>query len=735
MTTSHHSSSDSSRAFGRLATPVQRWIWDKEWSALHDIQERAIPLLLDTDDDLIITAATAGGKTEAAFLPLISSVIQAPGAGGFDLVYIGPLRALITDQFGRLEELCEKADLPVYPWHGDISASVKKRARADPRGILLITPESLEALFVLRGLEIPRLFASTRCIVIDELHALLDNERGIHMRSLLTRLEMSLGRRVRRVGLSATLGDMDLAKAYLRPDAADAVHHLDSISDGKELLVQLRGYRAGSNEGDESKTSVEFRIARHIFEKLRGEQNLVFAGSRGAVEEYSDRLRRMCEADRLPNEFYPHHASLSRDHRSFVETRLKDARLPTTAICTSTLELGIDIGEVACVGQIGAPWSVAALRQRLGRSGRRAGRPAVLRMYVSEREVSAKSGVADALRLSLFRAVAMIDLLIDKRCEPPQPQALHLSTLVHQILSVIAEKGGAPAGAIYDTLCVRGPFRLVDKALFASVLRQIGGPDVELVEQAPDGVLLLGRGGERLVEHYSFYAVFQSPEEYRVVAGGKTLGTLPVVAVLAVGMTIIFGGRRWRIKDVHDRDKVIEVTPDATGRPPPFGGDAGLIHDMVIKRMRQNYLSDAVPVYLDGEAKRLLAEGRAAFKQFGLDQAAIQTAPEGGWIVATWAGTAQNAALALALKARGFDVEQRDGLLEVASAEESLPAALAAIAAAPPPDVRDLLKAGATLISEKFHEHLSDELIALDASSAKLDLAACAGLAAAILAE
>ena len=212
-----NSSPSPSAAFDMLAEPVRRWIWDKGWGELRDIQERAIFTLLNGERDLIIAAPTAGGKTEAAFLPLISSVVDTPGERGFDLVYVAPLKALINDQLGRMEDLCERTDLPVYPWHGDISQGVKTRARSNPKGILLITPESLEALFVLRGLEIPSLFMGTRSIIIDELHALLDNERGVHLRSLLNRLERAVGRRIRRVGLSATLSEMELVKEYLRP--------------------------------------------------------------------------------------------------------------------------------------------------------------------------------------------------------------------------------------------------------------------------------------------------------------------------------------------------------------------------------------------------------------------------------------------------------------------------------------------------------------------------------------
>ena len=540
MMNSRPSSSEQSTGFDRLAEPVRRWIWHKGWNSLRDIQERAIPALLNDDRDVIIAAATAGGKTEAAFLPLISLILEHPGDSGFDLVYVGPLRALINDQFERLEDLCDRAELPVYPWHGDISQGVKARARKNPRGVLLITPESLEALFVLRGLEIPALFMGARAIVIDELHALLDTERGIHLRSLLTRLELAVGRRIRRVGLSATLGEMALAREYLRPEAPEAVELLESKSEGQELKVQIRGYlrqqyRSGSGEEDKDETAAQRAVAGHLFSRLRGSRNLIFAGSRRNVEWYADALREMSEKVRLPVEFFPHHASLSREHRIDLEKRLK-THPATTAVCTSTLELGVDIGDIACVAQIGAPFSVASLRQRLGRSGRRAGQPAVLRMYAIETAPGTDSDPLDRLHLGLVRSIAMVELLLEGWCEPPAPQALHLSTLTHQVLSVIAEHGGVSAKRLYATLCELGPFRRVEPRLFAHLLRQLGRSDVALIEQAPDGALLLGRQGERLVEHYSFYAVFRTPEEYRIIADRKPLGTLPVIMILTPGV-------------------------------------------------------------------------------------------------------------------------------------------------------------------------------------------------------
>lgn len=719
-------------AFDKLARPVQKWIRGQGWRELRDIQSQAIHAITGGTADLIIAATTAGGKTEAAFLPLISRVLDDPSqSAGFDLLYIGPLKALITDQAGRLEEICREVELPVTPWHGDVSASVKTRAVKAPKGILLITPESLEALFIRRGLEIPRLFGATRAIIIDELHTVLDTERGVQLRSLLTRMELAVGRSIRRVGLSATLGDMQMASAYLRPDAPAAVELLEAKGGDAELMLQLRGYISGDK--DEETLSATHRIAEHIFKNLRGTDNLVFAGSRQSVEIYADRLRSLCEEDRLPQEFYPHHASLSRDHRDFVERRLKDGMKPTTAICTSTLELGIDIGDVTCVAQIGAPFSVAALRQRLGRSGRRAGQPAILRQYAVEARLTPESNYVDRLRLGLIRSVTMIDLLLEGWCEPPRPQALHLSTLVHQILSVIGERGGASAGRLYRMLSQEGPFKKVDTPVFMNVLRALGRPDIGLIEQSDDGLLLLGRAGEKLIEHYSFYAVFQTPEEYRLVSGGKELGTLPIVNVMAPGMMLIFSGRRWVIQEIDDRDKVIMVTASKVGTPPIFGGDPGDIHDVVIDRMFDVLEGDTARVYMDKAARDLLDEARRQYAKLGFSESPLIRLGENSFAVATRVGTVKTNTLALALRGNSFDVETHDGFLTVRAKDDApqLGDVLARIAAG---EECALFDEQTNLIFEKFHPHLTRELLELDALSSRVDQGSLKKVAEQILA-
>lgn len=657
------SSSDSS-GFHLLAPPIQRWVWSEGWTALRDAQEWAIPALVDADRDVIIAAATAAGKTEAAFLPILTNLLatEAPGS----VLYISPLKALINDQWERLSRLCEQLEVQVIAWHGDISASRKQRFLKQPEGVLLITPESLEALFVNRGTALAGLFANLRYVVVDELHAFIGSERGKQLQSLMHRVELVAGRRLPRVGLSATLGDMRLASEFLRSGAADSVELIESRGSGQTLKVQIRGFEERSEserksadaEEQDAKDEANMAIAAHLFEVLRGSNNLVFPNSRKQVEWFADRLRRQCEELGLPNEFWPHHGSLSKDVREETERALKAGDLPATAICTSTLELGIDIGNIRNVVQIGPPPSVASLRQRLGRSGRRAGEAAILRGYCRERRLTDKSVLSDRLRQGLLQSVAMVRLLIKGWFEPPRVGGLHASTLVQQCLSVIAQRGGASAADLWATLVRGGPFASVEQDDFLSLLRALG--DHDLIAQERSGLLLLGSVGERLVNHYDFYSAFVTRDEYRLVCDGKLLGALPVSRPLQNEQRIIFAGRRWLVSDVDEQAKVVTVKPSPGGAAPDFDGLSGSVQDGVREEMRTILLESAPYPYLDATANQLLDEARRTFRELGLERESIVQSGSGTYLF-TWQGDWTNDALAILLNRFGLSAEN-DGV-------------------------------------------------------------------------
>ena len=204
----------SKSAFERYAPFIQEYIYRKKWTELREVQVEACEAIMDTDNHVIIASGTASGKTEAAFFPILTLLEEKP-ASSIGVMYIGPLKALINDQFERLDELLREHDIPVWPWHGDISPSVKKKALKTAQGILQITPESLEAMLMRHPGDAGRLFSDLRFIVIDEIHALMGEDRGLQLLCLLSRLEKLTGCSPRRIGLSATLNDYQPAMNYL----------------------------------------------------------------------------------------------------------------------------------------------------------------------------------------------------------------------------------------------------------------------------------------------------------------------------------------------------------------------------------------------------------------------------------------------------------------------------------------------------------------------------------------
>jgi len=716
-----------SKSFDRLHPEIKRWIYQKGWTELREVQALAIDAVFETKGDIVIAATTAAGKTEAAFLPVLTEIVE-DHSNGFRVLYVGPLRALINDQFFRLEQLCEALKIPVTKWHGDVSDAMKRRARERPDGIVLITPESLEALFVRRPENIRRMFEKLSFVVVDELHAFLSSDRGVHLSSLLKRLEIRLGRQPRRIGLSATIGDLNIAAAWLCPQDPPSVHSIKVDTSGAELKLQIRGItspvptvgRVGAPSGEDIALR---QVTSHLIQVMRANGNhLVFSKRRRDVETLADMLRTTCEESGFPNEFFPHHGSLSREVRETLETRLKEGRLPTTAITTVTLELGIDIGSVESVAQIGAPRSVAGLRQRLGRSGRRPGKPAVLRIYATEYELDAKSSLIDRLRLETVQSIAAVELVRDNWVEPPSPLTQHLSTLLHQILAVIVEYGGATAKRLFEVICGPGAFGAVDVSTFEKLLHDMAATEPPLLEQSSDGTLMLGRLGETITDHYEFFAVFKTAEEFRLVAGGRTLGTVSLQNAFGPGDFIIFSGLRWRVIDVDDRGRTVRVESAPAGRVPRFdGGEPGPVHDGLVAKMREILLESTVPVYLDPAAGAHLDQGRKAFRQAGLASQPV-TIDDDQILLFPWRGTSTLDALRFALRREGLSVTPLSIALGIpAKDRDQLSAALQTLRDATNIDGAELAELDENLQRAKYDQYISRELLRKAASLDRLN--------------
>ena len=721
-----------SNSFTLLDQRIQRYIWAEGWTELRDAQELAIPLIVEAKRDVIVAAATAAGKTEAVFLPALTHLLGSKPIDGL-IVYISPLKALINDQFGRLDRLCEDLEIPVWPWHGDIAANVKAKFLKRPTGVLLITPESMEAFLCNRGTSVGAIFASAQYFVVDELHAFIGSERGKQLQSLLHRVEKVIARTVPRIGLSATLGDMRLAADFLRPTKGAEVAVVESHAAAGELRILVKGYEelaverqpepndSKEDEGPEAITPAQ--IAAHLFKLLRGSNNLVFPNSRREVERYTHILNEMCAKAQVPNEFWPHHGNLSKELRSDTEAALKQHEHPATAICTNTLELGIDIGAVKSVVQIGPPPSVASLRQRLGRSGRRKGEPAILRGYCIENTITSKSELAAHLRLETVQMVAMISLLLEHWVEPPMAAGTHLSTLIQQILSFISQNGGTTASQLFDLFVTPGaPFAGLTPDDFKDLLRHLGQKD--LLTQDSSGLLLHGQLGERLVNHYSFYAAFASDEEFRIVAGGKPLGSLPVSQMMHVGQHILFGGRTWLVEEVNSDEKTIYVVRTKGGVPPTFSGGAGRVHTRVRQRMRELMATTSDVKFVDETAQRFLRESRAAYARLSLDKTV--TMDQGSQVfLFTWLGDAANEVISCLLARQGMTAWIAGPGLEVmkkGNTSEDIESVLYDACIEEPPSLPELLSGAKNLERAKWDWALPQNLLQKTYGSLNLNI-------------
>lgn len=645
-------------AFSKLHSKIQEAIWKQQWEELRPLQVEAIEEVSSTDNHLILAAATASGKTEAAFLPILSQLAAAPPQS-IGAIYVSPLKALINDQFCRLEALCEYADIPVHRWHGDVPASAKKHLLDNPRGVLLITPESLESQFINRGRHLPRLYSQLKFIVIDELHAFLDVVRGVHLESLLARLQIAAGVAPRKLGLSATIGDFLPAQRFLCADAPNTVTVIKDRGPGKELRIRLQAFIAPPDAGETEEVSGGVAqgldaVAQDVALRFRGETNLLFCNSRRQTEMLADKLRQTAVRERWPRDpFVLHHGSISKELREEAEHDLKSG-LPLTAICTSSLEMGIDIGSVKAVGQVGPTWRVSSLVQRLGRSGRKDGEAQILRLYTLDEQITEKSSLTEKLYPELIRAIAIVELLLGKWLEPPSVNRFDFSTCIHQVLSVLRQSGGTKAARLFEVLCERGAFRHISSRQFMTLLKGLG--EKRLIQQMETGRLILAPDGERIVESRDFYAAFAASVEYRVEFNGQNIGTLSENCVPETGEFLLLAGRRWQVAAVDVLAKLILVVPANKWRKPRFEGGGGDLHSVIAAKMKEALEGDAGYRYLSPTASAMLAAARQAFQAVGLADDNFLT-QEGSIVWFPWAGSKTLRTLELFAKADGLKVD------------------------------------------------------------------------------
>lgn len=657
-------------AFELLSQSIQHCLWRMNWTELRSIQSESIRAILQTDDDIIVSAATASGKTEAAFLPIIS-YIDANRKNSIQALCISPLKALINDQFRRLDELSEYAEIPVHRWHGDVGQDKKAKLVKNPGGILLLTPESLESLFINRTSALERMFANLEFVVIDELHAFVGRERGTHMKSLLKRLEQRIKHSYRIVALSATLGDWPKKYAqWLRPKSPDSVLIIEDKAASRTVRLKIYGYpnarllkstAVDDNQDQDTDLEVEFaEVLSDLQACFNGRHGLIFANSRNNVEWFADALNHRNETDGLTRSYLVHHGSVSKHVREETENLMR-GEIPFTTLCSSSLELGIDIGDVQIVGQIGAPWSVNSLIQRLGRSGRRGDRGSEIRIFITELPGPKKDAeLIDRLHIELLQAIALVELMLEKWLEPPEIAPFDPSTFVQQIMSVLAETGGIRAAALYSRLVESGTFAYFTTSQFASILRSLR--DHGIVQQMDEGDLILGVEGEHIVKSFDFYSAFMSAKELKVVHCGKHVGSISGLMPPQVSDHILLAGRRWQVVHVDDRTSTIEVTPAKGRKSAKFTPSGGFIDDKVFEKMRQILLSDKNFAYLSNGAAIWLNQARAAATEANLGTRSwIELTPQ-SCLLFPWCGTKTMITIGLFARYIGLECTNREGI-------------------------------------------------------------------------
>lgn len=651
-------------AFEKYSPFIRDYIYSRNWDSLREVQIGAAEVLFGTENNLLLTSSTASGKTEAAFFPIISRLYDDPPQT-FGALYIAPLKSLINDQFSRLDELLDMSGIPVFHWHGDVAMSHKNKALRDPKGILQITPESLESMLMNRNNDIVRLFGDLRYVVLDEIHTLTGTDRGNQIICQLCRISRLIGRDPVRVGLSATIGDTDIAAKWLGAGSERGVsvvgmketrtswrlgmEHFyiqsdspDQSESGNKYLTAVGEATPGENEParpEASDNSVGYTPLdpgfEYIYDCTADKKCLVFSNSREETEYLTATLRQIADRRGDPDVFLIHHGNLSASLREEAEMKLKDDGLRTVTCATVTLELGIDIGRLERIVQLDAPTTVSSLLQRLGRSGRR-GAPPEMMMVFREENPLPNTPLPQLMPWGLLRAIAIVQLYLEERfIEPPNVKKLPFSLLFQQTLSTLAASGELTAKRLAEKVLSLPPFAGVTKEEYRTLLLSMIKND--FIEMTEEKGLIVGLKGERLINSFKFYAVFKDSEDYTVRSGSDEIGTITTPP--PVGDRFALAGRVWEVEELDVARKLIYVKEVKGKMEISWPGDYGEIHTRILERMKQVLEEDTVYPYLKKNAIKRLDVARRVARNTGMLKKSIVHLGGYTWCLFPWLGT------------------------------------------------------------------------------------------------
>lgn len=641
--------------YQRFHPRLQRAIVDRlHWRGLHPVQELTAEALLD-GHNAIVLAPTAGGKTEAAMFPVLSQLLADPPAqAGVQCLYIAPLRALLNNQQERLSRYAEMLGLRAFKWHGEAARGDKQAFLREPCELLMTTPESLEAMLISQSFPAKHIFAPLRFVVIDEIHALAGCERGAQLICLLERLRHYADADFQRVGLSATVGNAEAMLSWLQGSSRHPGLVIDPPRPpGKKLL--------------EVKRLDEIELAIETGRRARGRRSLFFTDSRRRAEAVSQALARE-QVD-----VQVHHSSIARSEREAAEQKLAQGR-NVAIVCTSTLELGIDVGELDLIFQAEAPATVAAFLQRMGRTGRRPDTVANTTFMCTQDE-------------SMLQAIALIELARARWVEDVRLDEAAWHILVHQLMAMCLEFGALRRMQAWQTLSAAACFRQIDAPAFHSLIDFLISEDY-LSEES--GLLSMGLKAEQTFGRKHFLelcAVFSSPVSYQVIGpGGQMLGAIDWQFAESVGPGngFLLAGQAWRVARIGHAEKTLWVEPAPGGKAPKWGATTPtLLSERLCRTIRDVLVDEREYPFCDLATRKQLHALRQERLYLANDFAPLQVEEqEMTWW--TYAGGRINKTLRLALS-RFFGCEIVSNQLslrfvETVLNEASLREALAAIA-------------------------------------------------------
>lgn len=613
--------------FDRFPNFLKERIHAEGWRGWRPVQEQAFDALFESDSHLLISAGTSSGKTEAAMIPVICSLHDEPPKG-IGALYVGPTKALIDDQFVRMDRLLRDSNIKVSGWHGEVTRTVKEKLRQDPKGILQITPESLQGI-VCSGPDLLRdMFPELRFVIIDEVHSFMASERGLQLLCELETIERVSGCHPRRIGLSATLSDTVSAEEWLAAGTGRQTK-VARQSDDSDYRFGIKFFRIPADKQERGKAVLAYY--KELFRLTDGRACIVFANSRISAENTARSLSKVSESLGSSNPVRIHHGSISGSLRKQAESDLKVAERPTV-VATSTLELGMDVGSLDRVVQIGAPYTCSSMMQRMGRSGRRGGGREMIVICLADEDKWDPS--PPGMSLDLIRAIAVADLALNEGwIEPIRQNPLPFGLLYHQILAYLKGAGHDVCWQeLHSTLLGMWAFRNISYEEMLELSRHM--LSTGHLQRMEDGTLLIGLKAEPIANGKDFPSVFEAPAETAVRTSEGIIGT--VQGSPKPGKTISLAGRIWKVEKVMSgMIEVSEVSGDAVAdskweSPPPE------MDDRVAERMLAILNSNESFRWLDESASAELERTREAFREGGYT-GPVET--QRGYMVFPWKGT------------------------------------------------------------------------------------------------